>query len=168
MKKNMIITVEIPHQREPICWVADDEIDFIVKVATDNMPDDIDFDGAVDWNASDLSGQHVYRSIDDAARASVDGFTGHQGEAATNRLREVVERYSWAISDPALRLQVIGTAWDRARDDEREIAGAAYYAAKAAAEAGMPETQIADLLGVNRLTVRRALGKDPRRGQSAG
>ena len=156
----MIITVEIPHQREPIAWVAETEVDFIVKVATDEMPDDIDFEGAIDWNASDLQSQHVYRSIDDAARASVDGFTGHQGEAATNRLREVVQDYSWAITDPALRLQVIGAAWDRAKDNERDIAGEAYDAAKSAAEAGMPETQIAEALGVNRLTVRRALGKN--------
>ena len=53
-----------------------------------------------------------------------------------------------------------GAAWDRAKDNEREIAGEAYDAAKAAAEAGMPETQIAEALGVNRLTVRRALGKN--------
>ena len=156
----MIITVEIPHQRQPIAWVADNDIDFIVKVATDNMPEDIDFEGAIDWNASDLQSQHVFRSIDDAARASVDGFTGHQGEAATNRLREIVQDYSWAIADPALRLQVIGAAWDRAKENERDIAGEAYDAAKAAAEAGMPETQIAEALGVNRLTVRRALGKN--------
>jgi len=159
MNKNMIVTVEIPHQRKPIAWVADNDIDFIVKVATDNMPDDIDLEGAIEWNASDLQSQHVFRSIDDAARASVAGFTGHQGEAATEQLRQVVQDYSWAISDPALRLQVIGAAWDRAKDNEREIAGEAYDAAKSAAEAGMPETQIAEFLGVNRLTVRRALGK---------
>ena len=156
----MIITVEIPHQRQPIAWVAETDIDFIVKVATDNMPEDIDFEGAIDWNASDLQSQHVFRSIDDAARASAEGFTGHQGEAATNRLREIVQDYSWAIADPALRLQVIGAAWDRAKENERDIAGEAYDAAKAAAEAGMPETQIAEALGVNRLTVRRALGKN--------
>ena len=156
----MIITVEIPHQRQPIAWGAETESDFIVKVATDEMPDDIDFDGAIEWNAKDLSNQHVYRSMDDAARASLDGFTGHQGEDATEALRRIVQDYSWAITDPALRLQVIGAAWDRARDNEREIAGEAYDAAKAAAEAGLPETQIAEALGVNRLTVRRALGKN--------
>jgi hypothetical protein len=156
----MIITVEIPHQRQPIAWGAETESDFIVKVATDEMPDDIDFDGAIEWNAKDLSNQHVYRSMDDAARASLDGFTGHQGEDATEALRRIVQDYSWAITDPALRLQVIGAAWDRARDNEREIAGEAYDAAKSAAEAGLPETQIAEALGVNRLTVRRALGKN--------
>ena len=155
----MIITVEIPHQRQPIAWVAETETEFIVKVATDDMPDDIDFQGAIDWNAQDLSAQHVYRTIDQAALASVDGFTGHQGEEATEALRRIVQGYSWAVTDPALRLQVIGAAWDRVRDNEREIAGEAYDAAKAAAEAGMPETQIAEALGVNRLTVRRALGK---------
>jgi len=156
----MIVIVEIPHQRKPIIWGAETESDFIVKVATDDMPDDIDFDGAIEWNAKDLSNQHVYRSMDDAARASLDGFSGHQGEAATEALRRIVQDYSWAITDPALRLQVIGAAWDRARDNEREIAGEAYDAAKAAAEAGLPETQIAEALGVNRLTVRRALGKN--------
>ena len=156
----MIVTVEIPHQRKPVAWVAETEADYIVKVATDEMPDGIDFDGAIDWNARDLSNQHVYRTIDEAALASRNGFSGHQGEEATEALRRIVEDYSWAITDPALRLQVIGAAWDRARDNERDIAGEAYDAAKAAAEAGMPETQIAEALGVNRLTVRRALGKN--------
>jgi hypothetical protein len=156
----MIVTVEIPHQRKPIAWVAQTEIDYIVKVSTDEGPGEVDFDGAVEWNAQDLSAQHVYRTIDQAALASRDGFTGHGGEEATDALRRIVEGYSWAITDPALRLQVIGQAWDRARDNERDIAGEAYDAAKAAAEAGMPETQIAEALGVNRLTVRRALGKN--------
>ncbi|MGA1081314.1 MAG: hypothetical protein ACO3WK_13225 [Steroidobacteraceae bacterium] len=154
-----IVTVEIPHQRKPIAWVAETESDFIVKVATDDMPDDIDFDGAVEWNGRDLSNQHVYRSMDEAARASLDGFAGHQGEAATTCLRDLVGDYAWAITDPALRLQVIGDGWKRARDEEREIAGIAYEAVRDAHSAGLPETQIASLLGVDRMTVRRALGK---------
>ena len=98
----MIVTVEIPHQRQPIAWVADNEADFIVKVATNEMPEDINFADAVEWNAKDLSIQHVYRSMDDAARASLDGFAGHQGEAATKALRRTVERYSWDIRDQEL------------------------------------------------------------------
>ena len=73
-------------------------------------------------------------------------------------LAEVAGR-DYEIEDPRLRLQIVGAVWDLARVMEREVAGSAYDAAKAAAEAGMLEAQIAEALGVNRLTVRRALGK---------
>jgi len=76
-------------------------------------------------------------------------------DALLNALRD----YSWMIEDPTLRLRIVGAIWDRAKDEEREIAGSAYDAVKEAADAGLPETQIADLIGVNRTTVRRALGK---------
>ena len=156
-----IYAVEIPHQRKPICWVADDEADFIVKVAAvdQELPIEATFEDAVAATRRDLSSLHVFRSADDAARGYLKGWDGHQSAAAMDALLAEVARRDYEIEDPRLRLQIVGAVWDRARDEEREVAGAAYDAAKAAAEAGMPEAQIAEALGVNRLTVRRALGK---------
>lgn len=157
-----IFAVEIPHQRKPICWVADDQADFIAKVAAveQELPEDATFDDAVEWTRRDLSSLQVFGTADDAATGYLQGWTGHQSAAAMDALLAEVARRDYEIADPRLRLQLLGAVWDRAKDDEREIAGAAYDAAKAAADAGMPETQIAEALGVNRLTVRRALGKN--------
>jgi len=63
------------------------------------------------------------------------------------------------LEDATARLEAVGTAWAAARDSEREIAGTAYEAVRAGAEAGLSEVRIAQLLGVNRTTVRTALGK---------
>lgn len=63
------------------------------------------------------------------------------------------------LEDATSRLQAVGAAWAAARDSEREIAGTAYEAVRIAAEAGLSEVRIAELLGVNRTTVRTALGK---------
>ena len=64
-----------------------------------------------------------------------------------------------SLKDATARLEAVGAAWAAARDSEREIAGTAYEAVRAAAEAGLSEVRIAELLGVNRTTVRTALGK---------
>ena len=64
-----------------------------------------------------------------------------------------------SLKDATARLEAVGAAWAAARDSEREIAGAAYEAVRIAAEAGLSEVRIAELLGVNRTTVRTALGK---------
>jgi hypothetical protein len=63
------------------------------------------------------------------------------------------------LEDATARLEAVGAAWAAARDSEREIAGTAYDAVRAAADAGLSEVRIAELLGVNRTTVRTALGK---------
>lgn len=56
-------------------------------------------------------------------------------------------------------LQSIGKRWNAARQRERQLAANLYAAIQAAHAAGMPETQIAATAGVDRMTVRRALGK---------
>lgn len=56
-------------------------------------------------------------------------------------------------------LSEVGDIFRHARDAERAAAGAVYTAAEFGARAGLPETRIAELLGVNRTTVRTALGK---------
>ena len=156
-----IYAVEIPHQRKPICWVSGDEADFIVKVAAvdEELPIEATFEDAVAATRRDLSSLHVFRSSDAAARGYLKGWDGHQSAAAMDALLAEVAGRDYEIEDPRLRLQIVGAVWDLARVMEREVAGSAYDAAKAAAEAGMLEAQIAEALGVNRLTVRRALGK---------
>ena len=52
-----------------------------------------------------------------------------------------------------------GRAWNKAKERERELAAALYDAIRDAHAAGTPETQIAAAAGVDRMTVRRALGK---------
>lgn len=56
-------------------------------------------------------------------------------------------------------LAEVGEIFRRAREAERAAAGAVYTAAELGASAGLSEVRIAELLGVNRTTVRTALGK---------
>jgi len=66
----------------------------------------------------------------------------------------------WADSDDAdMILRDIADVWTAAREAERIAAAAAYAAIRHAAAAGMTEVRIANLLDVDRMTVRRALGK---------
>lgn len=57
------------------------------------------------------------------------------------------------------RLVKSGKAWAKAQEREREAAAECYAAIAEAVEAGMTEVLAAELAGVNRLTVRRAVGK---------
>lgn len=68
-------------------------------------------------------------------------------------------RRAAAGSDPMKSLAQAGRAWNRAKDRERELASELYEAMRAAHAQGIPETQIAEMAGVNRMTVRRALNK---------
>ena len=52
-----------------------------------------------------------------------------------------------------------GRGWSRAKMKEREAMAYLYLAIQTAHADGMPETQIAKEAGVDRMTVRRALGK---------
>lgn len=66
----------------------------------------------------------------------------------------------WADgSDAEMVLRDMADAWEQAREAERIAAAAAYAAIRYAANQGMPETRIAEALRVDRMTVRRALGK---------
>lgn len=56
-------------------------------------------------------------------------------------------------------LHSVGQRWNEARKAERLAAEQVHTAIRHAASTGMPETQIAAALGVNRMTVRKALGK---------
>ena len=52
-----------------------------------------------------------------------------------------------------------GKQWHSAKARERDAAAKLYAAIVQAVEGGLTEVQAAELAGVNRMTVRRALGK---------
>lgn len=56
-------------------------------------------------------------------------------------------------------LEQIGKRWAKARKAERTVAAQMYAVIKSAADVGIPEAEIARLAGVDRMTVRKALGK---------
>ena len=56
-------------------------------------------------------------------------------------------------------LEQIGKRWDKARKAERTVAAQMYAVIKSAANIGIAEAEIARLAGVDRMTVRKALGK---------
>ena len=57
------------------------------------------------------------------------------------------------------RLERAAAAWHNAKTDERRKAAALYAAIRDAVEHGMSESEAARVAGVDRMTVRRALGK---------
>lgn len=57
-------------------------------------------------------------------------------------------------------LAEVGSIFRQARDAERAAAGAVYTAVELGCREGIAETQMARLLGVDRMTVRKALGKN--------
>jgi hypothetical protein len=56
-------------------------------------------------------------------------------------------------------LENAGRVWSAAKDDERAAMATLYAAVVAAHAAGVSEVEAARLAGVDRMTVRRALGK---------
>ena len=56
-------------------------------------------------------------------------------------------------------LSKIAAKWHKARKVERDLAAKTYAAIREAVGTGMTEVQAAELAGVDRMTVRRALGK---------
>lgn len=59
----------------------------------------------------------------------------------------------------ATKLAKAGLAWDIAKREERERMAALYALMVEAHDGGMTEVEIARTAGVDRMTVRRALGK---------
>ena len=56
-------------------------------------------------------------------------------------------------------LSAAGKKWNEARQAERQLASELYEAIKQAVASGMSEVEAAKVAGVDRMTVRRALGK---------
>jgi DNA invertase Pin-like site-specific DNA recombinase len=59
----------------------------------------------------------------------------------------------------AEELKKIGNKWHKAREKERALVIELYAAIVAAVNAGMTEVEAAKVAGVDRMTIRRALGK---------
>jgi DNA invertase Pin-like site-specific DNA recombinase len=57
------------------------------------------------------------------------------------------------------RLEAAGKRWNAAREKERALAVELYEAIREAVAGGMTEVEAARVAGVDRMTVRRALGK---------
>ena len=53
----------------------------------------------------------------------------------------------------------VGAKWQAAKTKERALAAELYAAIRSAVAAGMSEAEAARVAGVDRMTVRRALGK---------
>ena len=58
-----------------------------------------------------------------------------------------------------------GKRWKRSKQSERDAMAALYSSIVDAASSGITETDIARAAGVDRMTVRRALGKRPTKGE---
>jgi hypothetical protein len=168
-----IYVIETPHQGAPICWVADDEQMFIGLADSgtkrEPLPEDATYNEAAIYLAEGLRSLAMYESTDQAAdyflRASLGSRRwGPINEGWASILPEVaalgrqLQYRVGEITDHATRLRVLGIIWGEARVSEREISGEAYEVIRDAAGT-MPETKIAEALGVDRMTVRRALGK---------
>jgi reverse gyrase len=59
----------------------------------------------------------------------------------------------------AEQLRLTASHWRQAREVERDLAAETYAAIVAAVDSGMSEVQAAKVASVDRMTVRRALGK---------
>jgi hypothetical protein len=92
----MIYIVEIPHQRKPFAWCAEDEEEAIDTISGANSHRDFDEQMActefADWiayNASDLYAQHVFMNAADAIEG-LDNISGHGAVDAVLKLRKIL------------------------------------------------------------------------------
>lgn len=101
-----------------------------------------------DWDQSAFAVQIVrFERVDIAGNTVAKGDT----------LRSVVPELA---DDKAVeQLRRAGVSWAKAREVERALAAEMYAAIVRAVEGGMSEVQAAKVAGVDRMTVRRALGK---------
>jgi len=88
--------------------------------------------------------------------------------AALTRRSSPRSRLNWSLRGSACvicltgvvsRLEAAGKRWNAARKKERELAAELYEAIREAVAGGMSEAEAARVAGVDRMTVRRALGK---------
>ena len=149
-----IYIIETPHQGAAYCWTATDQREFIGAADSGSkaygLPEDATFGEACRYLAEGLQDLTMYESTDDAAAA----YLVNPEPLMLSQLRS--NRHE--ITDMDVQLRVVQAFWGMARRTEREISGEAYEVIKDAALT-MPETKIAEALGVDRMTVRRALGK---------
>ena len=156
-----IYVIETPHQGPPICWVADDEQMFIGLADSGSkrepLREDATFNEACRYLGEGLADLAMFHSTDSAATSFLRGWHG-MGLAGSLVLLKQLSYRIFEITDDETRLRVQGIIWKDARNSERQIAFKACAVIRSAADT-MPETKIAEALGVDRMTVRRALGK---------
>ena len=146
----------------PECWIAKDEKELINMLRDGHNPF-IPLDATLEeaeyaysQNCQDL---RIFHNATEAAKAWSTGWESEQIEDQVSALLDQLIRFAWEITDLALRFEIVGAAWTESRSRERKVAEAAQEAIRAGIAAGLSEVRIAELLNVNRLTVRRALGK---------
>ena len=86
-------------------------------------------------------------------RTDVGGLTVARGDTLESVVPELAD------NKLVVQLQRAGVAWDKAREVERALAAEMYAAIVEAVAGGVSEVQAAKIAGVDRMTVRRALGK---------
>ena len=156
-----IYVIETPHQGPAYCWTAEDEREFIGLADLDTkrepLREDATFNEACRYLGEGLANLAMFHSTDSAATSFLRGWHG-MGIAGSLALLQQLRYRIGEISDPETRLRVQGIAWKDARSNERQIANEACAVIRSAADT-MPETKIAEAIGCDRMTVRRALGK---------
>jgi hypothetical protein len=156
-----IYVIETPQLGAPICWVADDQQMFIGLADSgtkrDRLREDATYSEACRYLAEELQDLTMFESTDGAAASFLSGWH-RMGIAESLVLLGELKYRIGEISDPEMRLRIQGIVWKNARSTERQIAFEAFAVIRSAADT-MPETKIAEALGVDRMTVRRALGK---------
>ena len=88
-----------------------------------------------------------------------EGFTEYVIEMLDVTGEEDSREYRVVVPDYSMGLVEAGARWTAARWAERDAATDAYASIVAYCEAGGSEVKAAELAGVDRMTVRRALGK---------
>jgi hypothetical protein len=105
------------------------------------------------------SDQHLLRQV---SRTGVD-FCGSQyddDEAMNESFGQPVVPGIWSSSDDPVDILIdLGEVWAAEREKERMAASAAYQAIRYAASKGVSEVEMSKRLNVDRMTIRRALGK---------
>lgn len=86
-------------------------------------------------------------------RTDVSGETVARGETLESVVPELAD------NTLVVQLQRAGVSWAKARSSERDAASVMYAAISAAVNGGVSQVQAAKIAGVDRMTVRRALGK---------
>ena len=101
-------------------------------------------------SGSGLAGSYLVDTLDDVL-AIADGLQPMGDDSAGVLV---------SLGDDRLAiLTEAGAAWSRARELEREAAAAVYALIADCVAAGLSESEVARRVGVDRMTVRRAVGK---------
>lgn len=94
-----------------------------------------------------------------SATTFTDWYCTWCDEWASERGDDCHTGHDLIVTDRSKELAHVAKRWHDTRKRERELAAKLYELIQLAHGMGTPETQIAKIAGVDRMTVRRALGK---------